>query len=113
MKYIVTANTIITIGPDQIGLKKVCDVTVRIQNNNELENKMTNNYIGIAGGVNTSAKEAAEYWARRHFTPGRQINNVELMPGALSIKFNLVNGSRQYMSKWDDELQQYGISVFE
>ena len=70
-----------------------------------------NEYIGIAGDANTSAREAAEYWARRHFTPGRKVVNIELMPEALSIKFSLINGTRQYMSKWNEELQQYGITV--
>ena len=74
--------------------------------------KMTENEcVGIAGGVTNSARDAAETWARSHFTPGRRIENLELMPEDLSMKFSLMNGSRRYLAKWNDPLQRYCITV--
>jgi len=74
--------------------------------------KMTENEcVGIAGSAADSARFAAETWARSHFTPGRRIENLELMPGALSMKFSLVNGTRRYCAIWNDCLQRYCITV--
>ena len=71
----------------------------------------TNECVGIAGNVSTSAREAAEYWARHNFTPGRKITNLELIPGAIDMQFSLVGGRRRYMAQWDEKLQQYRIMV--
>ena len=67
--------------------------------------------IGYAGQHNHTPTEAAQRWAKEHFTAPRSLTRIELA-GTLAIDFQLIDGTAAYRCCWDDSRGTYAIFRF-